>query len=150
MTPAKPHHPRHKCYAEDATVENFIHIPRHEEKSEGTMLNKVAKMSFAVLMPIVTFATPKVKETIELQVVSSKTQVHGSFPAVFTYTDLMFTLVNGKKVIYACAQRGDACPLMESGKAYSADRVGDVTYVSMTSPEGKRPISVKYMQLGSW
>jgi hypothetical protein len=115
------------------------------------MLNTVARIAFAVVIPIVAFATPKVRETIELQVVSSQTKTHGSPPGeVFHYTDVMFTHVNGKNVIYACDQRGDLCPLMESGKSYTADRVGNFIYISMSLPEGKRPISVKYKQVGSW
>ncbi len=115
------------------------------------MLNKAAKIAFLVLIPLIASATPKRKETIKLQVISSKTKIHGSSSRnVFSYTDVMFALVNGKKVVYACNQRGDECPLMESGKTYTADRVGDVIYISMSSPENKKPFSVKYKQVGSW
>ena len=114
------------------------------------MLNKAAKIAFLVLIPLIASAAPRRKETIELQVISSKTKIHGSSGNVFTYTDVMFALVNGKKVVYACNQRGDECPLMESGKTYTADRVGDVIYISMSSPENKKPFSVKYKQVGSW
>ena len=121
------------------------------EKPQGTMLNKVAKIGFLVLIPLIAFATPKGRETITLQVVSSKTQIHGSSSGnAFIYTDLMFTLVDGKKVVYTCDQRGEACPLMEDGKTYTADRVGGVIYISMSAPGDKKPFSVKYKQLGSW
>jgi hypothetical protein len=115
------------------------------------MRNKVAKTAFLVHIPLIASATPKGKETIQLQVVSSKTKIHASASGnVFIYTDLMCTLVDGKKVAYACAQRGDACPLMEDGKTYSADRAGDVIYISMSAPGGKKPFSVKFKQVGSW
>ena len=115
------------------------------------MLNKVARITFSVLIPIVAFAAPKEKQTIQLQVVSSQTKIHSSPPSnVFSYTDVIFATVNGKKVMYACAQRGDICPLMESGKTYTADRVGSVIYISMSVPEDKRPLSVKYKEVGTW
>jgi hypothetical protein len=115
------------------------------------MLNKVAKIAFSVLIPLIAFATPKGKETVKLQVVSSKTKIHRSSSGnVFIYTDLMFTLVDGKKVVYTCDQRGEACPLMEDGKTYTADRVGDFIHISMSAPEGKKPFSVKFKQVGSW
>jgi hypothetical protein len=121
------------------------------KKPEELMLNKVARIIFAVLIPIVAFATPKERETIDIQVVSSKTRIHGSSPRkVFIYTNIMFTQVNGKNVVYACDQRGDICPLMESGKTYTADREGDFIYISMTSPEDKKPFPVKYKEVGSW
>ena len=121
----------------------------HGEKP--AMLNKAAKIAFLVLIPLSAFATPKGRETITLQVVSSKTKIHrSSSDNIFTYTDLMFTQVNGKRVVYACVQRWDVCPLMESGKTYTADRERDFIYISMSSPEDKKPFSVKYKQVGNW
>jgi hypothetical protein len=123
----------------------------HKENPGGAMLNKIAKIAFSVLIPLIAFATPNGKETIKVQVVSSKTKVHGSSSGnVFVYTDFMLTLVDGKKVMYACAQRGDLCPPMEDGKTYTADRMGNFIYFSMTSPESKKPFSVKYKEIGSW
>src|ERR1019366_10332206 len=98
-------------------VQTRHQISRHEETPEEIMLNKVAIIAFAVLIPIVAFGTPKEKkekETIEVKVVSSKVRNHGAFPRVFSYTYLMDTEVDGKKVEFACAQRGDECPMMES------------------------------------
>jgi hypothetical protein len=115
------------------------------------VINKIAITVFVVLIPFVASAAPKDKEAIELQVVSSKTKTHGSaLDKIFAYTDVMFTLVSGKKVKYKCDQRGDICPPVESGKTYAADRDGDVIYISMSSPNGKKPFSVKYEQIGSW
>ena len=114
------------------------------------MLNKAVKIAFLALFPLSVFATPKGRETITLQVVSSKTKIHSSSGNIFSYTDVMFTQVNGKKVVYACDQRGDVCPLMESGKTYTADREGNFIYISMSSPEDKKPFAVKYKQVGGW
>src|ERR1700676_4653901 len=121
------------------------------EKNRRAMLNKSAKIAVLVLIPLSAFATPKGRETITLQVISSKTKIHGSSPSnIFSYTDVMFTQVNGKNVVYACDQRGDICPLMESGKTYTADREGNFIYVSMSSPEDKKSFPVKYKLVGSW
>jgi len=115
------------------------------------MLKTVASVLLAVVIPIAALASPKEKESIQLQVVSSQRKTHGSPPGeVFPYTDVMFTRVNGKNVMYECVQRGNLCPLMDSGKTYAADREGDFIYISMSLPNGNRPISVKYKQLGGW
>ncbi len=102
------------------------------------MLKTLARMilALAVIIPSVAFATAKQRETIELQVVSSQTKTHGSPPGeVFHYTDVMFTQVNGKNVIYECVRRADLCPLMESGKAYTADRDGEFIYIAIRLDE---------------
>jgi hypothetical protein len=76
---------------------------------------------------------------------------HGTSPSeLFHYTDVMFTRVNGKNVMYECVQRGNLCPLMEAARTYTADRAGDFIHISISLPSGNRPISVKYKQLGSW
>jgi hypothetical protein len=107
-------------------------------------------LAWAVIVASVAFATAKQRETIELQVVSSQTKTHGSPPGeVFRYTDVMFTEVNGKNVIYECVRRADQCPLMESGKAHTADRDEEFIYIATRLANG-RPIVVKYKQLGNW
>jgi len=52
--------------------------------------------------------------------------------------------------VYECVQRGNICPLVESGKSYTADREGDFIYISMSSPEMKKAFPVKFKQVGSW
>ena len=115
------------------------------------MRNKLAGAIVFILIPIAAFTASKGKENIEIKVVSSKTGVHNAFPNdVFSYTSVMFTQVDGKNVVYMCAQHGDVCPLMEDGKTYMAERDGDVIYIMMSVPEDKRPLRVKYKQSGSW
>jgi hypothetical protein len=115
------------------------------------MRNRAAKIAILLLIPLSTFATPKEKEIIKLEVVSSKTRIHGSFSkAAFAYTDIIFTTLNGKKVVYECVQRGNICPMVESGKTYTADRDGEFIYISMNSPEIKKAFPVKFKQVGSW
>lgn len=114
------------------------------------MLKTVAGFILVVVIPIAAFATAKKREAIDLQVVSSQTKTHGSPPGeVFHYTDVMFAHVNGKNVVYECAQRGDLCPVIESGKTYSAEQEGGFMYIAMSLPNGKH-FSAKYKQLGSW
>ena len=115
------------------------------------MLNKAARIIFAVLIPMVAFAAKKEKDTINIHVVSAKTKIHGSAPReAFSYTDIMFAQVNGKNVVYTCDQRGDVCPVLESGKTYTVDREGDFILLPMTFAENKKPFFAKYKQAGGW
>ncbi len=105
-----------------------------------------------ILVPMIVFATPtkQTGESIQIEVVSTKTNYHGSSPKVFEYTEIMFARVNGKKLVFVCAQRADECPLIQAGKTYSADRVGNFIYLSMSSPDGKKSMPVKYKETGTW
>jgi hypothetical protein len=114
------------------------------------MLNKFAGILLLGLFSTAAFAAPKGKETIELKVVSSKTRIHSSSPNIFIYTSDLFTQVAGKNVVYECAQKGDVCPLMESGKTYTAEREGNVIYISMNLPDEKSRLPVKYKEAGTW
>ncbi len=114
------------------------------------MLNRSAKTAFLLLMPLCTPAAPKEKGTAKVQVVTSRTQIHGSSSGIFSYTGLMFTEVNGKKIVYECAQSGDLCPVLESGETYTASQDGRYIYIPMSSPEGKKDVAVKFKQVGSW
>jgi len=116
-----------------------------------TMFNRAAKIAVLFLIPLSVLATPKGKESTTLEVVSMKTKIHNSSSgAVFTYTNLLFTEVNGKKIVYECVQHGDICPLLESGKSYTVDREGAFMYLPMSTPEDKRVFPVKFKQVGSW
>jgi hypothetical protein len=118
---------------------------------KSTMQSRAAKIAFLILIPLSTFATPNEKGTITLQVVTATTKIHGSSPGnIFTYTDLMFTEINGKNVVYECVQRGDICPVLVSGKTYTADQEGPFIYISMSPPELKKAVSAKFRQIGSW
>jgi hypothetical protein len=115
------------------------------------MLNRAAKIAFLILIPLSAFAIPKEKGSTTLQVVTSRTKIHGSSPGnIFTYTDLIFTEVNGKRVVYECIQRGDICPILESGKTYTADQEGSYIYILMNSPQDKKEFSAKFKQVGTW
>jgi hypothetical protein len=110
------------------------------------MRNRIAKIAFLVLIPLSAFAT-----NTTLEVVTSNTKIHSSsYGSVFVYTNLVFTQLNGKKVVFECVQRGDVCPMLESGKTYTVDRKGTFIYISMSTPEDKKAVSVKFKQVGSW
>jgi|HubBroStandDraft_2_1064218.scaffolds.fasta_scaffold483708_1 hypothetical protein len=120
------------------------------------MFKRIAAITFFVLVPLSTFATRKVKdskgkETMALQVVTSKTRINSSSERnIFAYTDLMFTQFNGKKIVYECIQHGDICPMVESGQTYTAERDGAYIHITMTFADEQKPIAVKYKQVGTW
>jgi hypothetical protein len=104
-----------------------------------------------MLIPLSVLAASNGRETTSLQVVSSNTRIHRTASGtVFAYTDLMFTQAKGKKLVYECVLRGNICPLMETGKTYTADQDGRFIYISMSAPEDKKATSVKFKQVGSW
>ena len=115
------------------------------------MLNGAAKIAFLIFIPLSVIATPKEKGSTTVQVVTSRTKIHGTSSGnIFSYTNLMFTEINGKNVVYECVQRGDVCPVLESGKIYTANQEGAFIYILMSSPEDKKPVPAKFRQVGSW
>ena len=115
------------------------------------MLTRAAQIAFLVFISLSAFAMPKGREVTTLQVVTSKIKIHGtSAGTIFSYTNLMFTQVNGKKLVYECVQRGDICPVLEPGETYTADRQGDFIYILMMSPVDKKALPAKFRQVGSW
>ncbi len=115
------------------------------------MLKRAALLAFLALIPLSAFAMPKEKGSVKLEVVTARTRIHGSYSNnSFAYTDLLFTEINGKKIVYECVQRGNVCPMVESGNTYTVDRAGDFIYIPMNTPEDKKTISVKFKQVGSW
>ena len=115
------------------------------------MFNKTLIIAILALIPLSAFAAPKEKETIAVQVVWSKTRIHKTSDRnLFTYTDLMFAELNGKKIVYECVQNGDICPMMQSGNTYSAGRDGAFIFITMGLPDDNKDLSVKYKQVGTW
>lgn len=118
------------------------------------MAIRVARFAVAALILMaasVAFASPKDRQNIQVQVVSSKTKTRGSsLDKIYTYTDVIYTMVDSQKVAFACQQKNDICPPMESGKTYSAERDGDDIYITMTAPGDKKPFAVKYGMIGPW
>ena len=110
------------------------------------MFNKIARIAFFILIPLSAFAG-----TTTIQVVSSNTKVHNNSTGdVFVYTDLVFTKLNGKKVVYECVQHGDFCPMVESGRSYTVEQKGAFIYITMNAPEEKKASAIKFRQVGSW
>jgi hypothetical protein len=101
-----------------------------------------------ILVPSLIFATPeprKQKENIVVEVASIKTDMHRTLPNVsYTYTDIIFAVVNEKHVVYACAERDKACPLLEAGSKIPAESDGDSIYISTTVPSEKKPLVIHY------
>ena len=115
------------------------------------MLKRTAILATLALIPLSAFGAPKVKGSIKLQVVTTSTRIHGSFTThSFAYTDLLYTEMNGKKIVFECVQRGDICPMVESGQTYTADQNGAYVRITMNTPEDKKAVAVKFKQVGSW
>lgn len=115
------------------------------------MLSRPAKIASLLLVPCCVLAGPKEKGTTKVQVVTALTQIHGSSSGnMFSYTNLMFTEVNGKKLVYECAQTGDLCPILESGQTYTANQDGAYIYIPMSLPEGKKDLAFKFKKVGNW
>ena len=115
------------------------------------MLNKTAPIAFLILIACSAFAAPKRSENTTLQVVFSTSNIHNaSRRMLFSYTQRMLVKVNGKNVVYECAERDYNCPDVEPGKAYSADREGSFIYILKSSPDGTKTLSTKFKQVASW
>ena len=117
------------------------------------MPNKAATIVILILIPLSAFATPRKGETANttVHVDTLITNIHGSSSGnLFSYTDRMFARVNGKRIVLECAERGDYCPVLESGRAYNADQEKSFIYISSSSPEGEKTLSTKYKQVGIW
>ena len=116
------------------------------------MLSRSAKIVLSVLIPLCALAAPKEKGTAKVQVVTARTQIHSSSSgSMFSYTYLVFTEVNGKKLVYECAQSGDICPVLESGQSYTVNQDGPYLYFPLNSPEGKKKeVAGKFKRVGSW
>lgn len=117
------------------------------------MLNRSAKIVFFILVPLCALAGPKEKGTAKVQVVTARTQIHSSSSGnMFSYTNLVFTEINGKKLVYECAQSGDICPVLESGQSYTVNQDGDYLYFPLNAPEAKakKDVAGKFKRVGSW
>ena len=114
------------------------------------MSNRSAKLAVLLLTPLSVLAAPNGKVARTLQVSNSTTRIHGSSGNAFSYTDLVFTQIDGKKLVYECVQRGDICPMLEPGKSFDAEQDGSYLYIPVTAPELKKAISAKFKLVGSW
>jgi len=114
------------------------------------MWNHAAKVFLLALIPLSAVAGPKERGSTNFQVFTVRTQIHRSTRSMFTYTNLIFAQVNGRKLVYECAERGDLCPVMESGKTYSGAQDGTFLYVPMSFPDEQKDLAVKFKRVGSW
>lgn len=120
------------------------------------MLRNPAYIFFFVLIPLCAIAGPKEKskekKTTTFEAVRVRTQIHGSSGSgkMFTYTNQIFAQIDGRRLVYECAQRGDICPVLESGKMYSGDQDGHFLYLASSFPDGQKDLSVRFKQVGSW
>jgi hypothetical protein len=129
-------------------------------------MNQIA--TFAILLFLASTLAyakpaPKEKETIEVEISSVKTNIYTTYTRStswvmsklpkdsYTYTDIIFAVVDGKHVVYTCADRKKVCPVLEAGTKVSAERDGDSIYISSTVPTEKKPVVAHYKIVsGSW
>jgi hypothetical protein len=115
------------------------------------MANRTAKIAVLILTPLSALAMPNGKASITFQVDKSTTRIHGaSTNNSFSYTDLVFAQIAGKKLVYECVQRDDICPILEPGETYTADQEGHFLYLPMTGPELKKAATARFKLVGSW
>jgi hypothetical protein len=117
-----------------------------------------------ILVPSLILAAPepkKQKVSIVVEVASVKTNTHTTYTRStswvmsklpkdsYMYTDIIFAVVNEKHVVYACAERDKACPVLEAGSKIPAESDGDSIYISTTLPSEKKPLVTHYKLAGN-
>src|ERR1700690_2186341 len=122
-------------------------------------MNRIVRIVVLGLVPTLLCAapTPKPRESIVVEVSSSKTDVHTSYKHgsgifgnklpndAYSYTDIIFAVVDGQHVVYSCAEHNKSCPLLESGSKVPAERDGDSIYIpSAASSSEKKPVLTHY------
>ena len=115
------------------------------------MFKKTAPIVFMILIACSAFAGPTRIENTSLQVVYTTSNIHNtSRTSLFSYTQRILAKVNGKNLVYECAERDLNCPDLEAGKAYRADQEKSVIYILKSSPDGSKTYSTKFKQVGNW
>ena len=107
-------------------------------------------------------AKDKSKGNVEIQVVSSKTSTYTEFSRgtpltsktvkdAYAYTDHFFAIVNGKHLVYSCAERKKVCPMLESGSKITVEQDGDSIYIPVAGTSEQKPSYTHYKLVGeSW
>src|ERR1035438_8660445 len=118
-------------------------------------MNRIVRIVVLGLVPTLLCAapTPKPRESIVVEVSSSKTDVHTSYKHgwgifgnklpndAYSYTDVIFALVDGQHVVCSCAPHKTPCPLWEPGSKVPAERARDSIYISSAaSSSEKKPV----------
>jgi hypothetical protein len=92
---------------------------------------------------------------------SIKTNVHTSYKRgtsifrnklpndAYSYTDIIFAVVDSNHVVYTCAEHNSVCPILEPGSKLPAERDGDSIYISSASPSDKKPVLTHYKLVGN-
>jgi hypothetical protein len=128
--------------------------------------SRFASIFALILLPAIIYASPtpkKQKESITVEVASTKTDSYVTYAHLnsltksrlpkdsYTYTDVIFAIVNGKHVVYSCAERKKVCPLLENGTKLSAERDGDSIYLTPPNPSDKKASPTHYrLAPGGW
>lgn len=140
-------------------------LPGEKLRFQGKY-NRFAAVSVLILLPIITYASPtpkKQKESITVKVASTKTDTYVTYTRInsltksrlpkdsYTYTGVIFAIVNGKHVVYGCAERKKVCPLLDNGTKLSAEQDGDSMYLAQPNPSDKKASPTHYrLAPGGW
>jgi|SRR5665213_1445945 len=127
-------------------------------------MNRIFALAALILVPALVSAAPeprKSKESIVVEVASVKTNTHTTYTRStswvmsklprdsYAYTDIIFAVVGDNKVVYSCAERDKACPVLEAGSKIPAERDGDTIFISTAGPSEKKPLVTRYKFLSN-
>jgi hypothetical protein len=122
-------------------------------------MNRTFMLAALIVVPTLVCAAPeprKSKESVVVEVASVKTGTHTTYTRStswvmsrlprdsYAYTDIIFAKVGDSKVVYSCAERDKACPVLEAGSKISAERDGDSIFISTAGPSEKKPLVTRY------
>jgi hypothetical protein len=128
--------------------------------------NRFAAISVLILLPTIANASPapkKQKESITVEVASIKTDTYVTYARInslrksrlpkdsYTYTDVIFAIVNGKHVVFSCTERKQVCPLLEPGAKLPAEQDGDSILLAQPNSSDKKASPTHYrLAPGGW
>jgi hypothetical protein len=122
-------------------------------------MNRRFVVAALILVPTLVFAAPeprRSKESVVVEVASVKTNTHTTYTRStswvmsklprdsYAYTDIFFAVVGDSKLVYSCAERDKACPVLEPGSKIQAERDGDTLLISTMGPSEKKPLVTHY------
>jgi hypothetical protein len=122
-------------------------------------MNRTFALAVLILVPTIVCAAPeprRSKESVVVEVASVKTGTHTTYTRStswvmsrlprdsYAYTDIIFAKVGDSKVVYSCAERDKACPVLEAGSKISAERDGDSIFISVPGPSEKKVLVTRY------
>jgi hypothetical protein len=124
----------------------------------------VGAISALILLPALVHASPGAKkQSIVVEVASTKTDTYTAYTRSnswmktrlpkesYSYTDILFAIVDGKHVVYSCVEHKKVCPLLDPGTKLSAEQDGNSMLLSPPNPSDKKASPTHYrLAPGGW